>query len=93
MLVGCQPLFKSGVREGHHAVLKPVDEMLKGGAILDICSVTIPSRNQTQMIRHKAELAANYPAPVGLAFLAALLVAASFLSLMEQLDAIANDDA
>src|SRR5262245_59812828 len=88
--VGRMPLLlsKAGVREDDRIVFELVDQMLKGRAIVDIGGVTLPVDHSTQVVQHEAELAAHNPALVRLAFLADLLLTASFAPWMQQFDAI-----
>ncbi len=81
-------LDKAGVGEDDHVVFELVDEVLEGGAVVDIGRVTVPIDDLAQVIEHKAELAAYNPALVGLARFANLRGAASFAARMQQLDAV-----
>src|SRR4249919_1239777 len=70
---GMPVLFsEAGVREDNHFVSELVDQMLKGCAIINIGGVTLPVNDAPQVVEHEAELAADNPALIRLAFLADL---------------------
>src|SRR5215213_955988 len=62
------------------------------GLVMNIGGVPIPSHDLTSVIHQPAELNADDPAPVGLAFLTHLLVTASFSYWMDQFDAVSVND-
>ena len=86
-------LLKPLITEDHHLVGHGVNQVLESRSVVDIGCVTGPIHDQTEVIDQITQLAANNPARVGLAFPADLLSAASFTARVDQLDAIAVDDA
>ncbi len=93
--VGRMPidLGKAGIGEDDHIMAKLVDKMLEGRAIMDVGCIAFPVNDAAQVVQHEAELAANNPTRIGLAFLADLSLAASLSSRMDQLDAVTVDHA
>ena len=93
--VGGMPVLfsEAGVREDDHLVSELVNQMLKGCAIIDIRGVTLPVDNAPQVIQHEAELAADNPALIRLAFLADLPCTAPLPSWVQQFNAITVNDA
>ena len=85
--------METHITQDDHLVFKPLNQGLKAG-IVNIGSITIPGRYQTQMIEHQAEFGSHDPAMIGFPLLSDLLVATSLSYRMDQLDAIAiNNDA
>ncbi len=84
--------METRITQDDHLVFEPPNQGVKAG-IVDIGGITIPGSDQTQMIEHQAEFAPHDPAMIGSPLLSNLLVATSLSYGMDQLDAIAVNNA
>ena len=84
--------MEHSITQDDHLVFKPPNQGLKAG-IVNIGGSTVPGSDQTQMIEHQAEFASHDPAMIGFPLLANLLGATPLSYGMDQLDAIAVDNA
>ena len=84
--------METHITQDDYLVFKPLNQGLKAG-IVNIGGIPIPGRYQTQMIEHQAEFAFQEPAMIGFPLLSDLLVAPSLSYRVDQLDAIAVDNA
>lgn len=81
-------LGEAHVGKDNHIIEDAFDNVLKGGAIIDIGCVAIPVGDQTQMVLQQTQLGTDNPTCVRLAFTPDLLRAVPFASGVNQLDAI-----
>ena len=75
--------MKAQIDQYVHTVREALDEVIES-AVMCIHRDAVPVHNESEMIRHKAEFAADNPSVVGLALLAYLSRASAFAHRMYQ---------
>ncbi len=86
-------LGKAGIREDYHVMPEFIDEMLKGGAIVDIGGIALPINDASQVVKDETELATHNPTLIREALLADLRLATSFTAWVEQFNPVTVDHA